>query len=210
MGVAITRTKQLTAASANCVCLSQTPLAAGNLTINGSAATAGVATLDTQRRVLFTFAADETGHTFVVYGTKQGGSAIQETVAGTTAGTVATVQDFLTITRISISVAATGALTVGTNTVGATDWQSVDTMREPINVGAQIVTAGTVNYTVQYTNQNFNALPTGTYPVAFNHPTLVGQTTSQAGSFTTPIAGFRVLINSGTGSCTLTYEQAGP
>lgn len=210
MGVIITRSKQLAAASANKICLSQTPSGAGNLTINGAAASGGVATLDTQRQVLFTFAADETGHTFVVYGTKQGGSAIQETVAGTTAGTVATNQMFLTVTRISIDAAATGAMTVGTNGVGSTDWQSVDLFTEPVNVGFQVVVSGTVNYTVEYTEQDVNALATGAYPAVFAHSSIASKTDNQAGSFTTPLTYFRLTINSGTGSATLTYSQAGP
>lgn len=211
MGIIYTRSKVLTASSANCICQSQTPLAAGNLTINGSAAVSGVAILDTQRRVLLTFAADETGHNFTVYGTKQGGSTISEVVAGTTAGTVATNLDFLTVTRVAIDAPATGAIQVGTNTVGSTDWQSVDLMREPVNIGFQVVVSGTVNYTIQYTQQNINALPSGTaYPTAFDHPIVTSKTASLADSFSMPIAYFRLTVNSGTGSCTLTYDQAGP
>lgn len=210
MGIVISRSKALTAASANCICLSQTPLAAGNLTLNGSTVTAGVSTLDSARRVLFTFAADETGHTFVVYGTNSSGNSIQETVAGTAPGTVATSQDFKTVTQITVSAATTGALTVGTNTVGSIAWQSVDWMRQPINVGFQIVVTGTVNYTVEYTNQDVNSLAAGVAPTVFPHATLVNQTASQAGSFMQPIGFFRVTINSGTGTVALTYEQAGP
>ena len=210
MGISRTLTKALTAASDNCISLSQTPGAAGNLTITGSAASAGVATLDTQRQVLLTFAADETGHTFVVYGTKQGGSAISETVAGTTAGTVATNQDFLTVTRVSISAAATGAIKVGTNTFGATDWQSVDTMRQPVNVAFQIGVTGTINYSIQTTVQDVNNLPSGTtYPTAFDS-VVAGQAGNMGGSLTDPVTFFRLLVNSGTGAAILSYQQAGP
>jgi len=209
MGNVITRSKALTAASANCICASQTPGAAGNMLINGAAATSGVATLDSARRVLFTFAADESGHNFVVYGTNSGGNAIQEAVAGTTAGTVATNLDFKTVTRISISAQATGAITVGTNTVGSMAWQSVDLMRQPINIGFQVVVAGTVNYTVEYTQQDVNALAVGAFPTVFA-TSIASKTDAEVGTFTTPIAYFRVTINSGTGTVTLTYEQAGP
>ena len=210
MGVVITRTKALVAAADNCICASQTPMAAGNLTINGSDATAGVATLDTQRRVLLTFAADETGHTFVVYGTKQGGASIQETVAGAGIGTYATNQDFLTVTQVSISHSATGAIKVGTNGVGSTDWQSIDIMRQPVNVGFSIIVTGTVNYTMQTTNQNVNALAVGAYPNSYDLAQFTALTYSSSGGITTPAAFFRLTINSGTGSCELDYEQAGP
>lgn len=205
MGIVITRSKTLVAASVNVIAHTQTPLGAGNLTLTSSPVT-----LDTQRRVLFTFAGDETGHTFVVYGTKQGGAPIQESVAGTTAGTVATFQDFLTVSRISISTAATAGIQVGTNGVGATDWQSVDLMRQPVNVGIAVTVTGTVNYTVQSTNQDINNLSVGQYATSFDHPQLTGQTVSNAAGYTTPIAYFRLQINSGTGSCSMAYEQAGP
>jgi hypothetical protein len=210
MGVIISRTKQLTANGATNVCASQTPLAAGNLTINGTAASGGVATLDSQRRILFTFAADETGHTFVVYGTNQGGNPIQESVAGTTAGTVATNLDFLTVTQITISAAATGAITVGTNTVGSTPWQSVDLLREPVNVAFQVAITGTINYTVEYTQTDVNTLAPGAYAIPFAHPSVANKTDNETGSFVDPISYFRLTINSGTGASTLTYAQAGP
>jgi hypothetical protein len=211
MGIAHTLSVVLTAASDNCISVSQTPGAAGNLTITGTAATAGVATLDTQRRVLLTFAASEVGHTFVVYGTKQGGTSISETVAGTGIGTVATNQDFLTVTRVSISAAATGAINVGTNGVGSTDWQSIDTMRQPVNVAFQaVVGAGTVNYSIQTTVQDVNMLPSGTtYPTAFDS-VVAAQATNQVGSITDPVSFFRLVINSGTDPVTFTYQQAGP
>lgn len=218
--------KTLAASSANNICLSQTPGAAGNLTINGSTASGGVATLDTQRQVLFTFAANETGHTFVVYGQSQSGGALQESVAGTTAGTVATTQNFYKVTRISISAAATGAITVGTNGVGATEWKIVNWHSAPENVNLSVVVSGTVNYTVQYTYDD----PSGTYPsptavttsgyvgptgVLIAFPTawsIAGLTNLAANAdaiSSLSVAAYRLLINSGTGTATLTIQQAG-
>ena len=206
MGIVITRTKALTADSVNVIAHTQTPLAAGNLTLVSTPVT-----LDTQRRVLFTFVADETGHSFVVYGTKQGGASIQETVAGAGIGTVSTLQDFLTVSRVSISAAATGAIQVGTNTVGATDWQSIDIFRQPVNIGFSIVLNGTVNYTIQTTNQDVNALlPAGQIPTTSDLPQFTALSYTTSGGITTPAAYFRLQINSGTGTATLNYEQAGP
>ena len=211
MGIVYSRSKALTANSANCICQSQTPGAAGNLTINGSAASGGVATLDTQRRVLLTFAADESGHNFTIYGTNQTGNAISEVVAGTTPGTVATNLDFLTVSRVAIDAAATGAITVGTNTTGSTPWFSLDLMRTPIVLGLQALVTGTVNYTVEMTNQDVNNLPSGTtYPTPFPSPDMAGLTASAQSQFTNPVPYFRLTINSGTGTVALTYSQAGP
>lgn len=205
-------TKSLAAASATNICLSQTPLAAGNLTINGAAASGGVATLDTQRRVLFTFGANETGHTFVVFGTREGGIPIKETVAGTTAGTVATNLDFLTVTQITISAAATGAITVGTNGVGSTRWLLPNMHITSFEQQIAVVVTGTVNYSVEYTYTDYyTPQPDGSIviPTVFTHPILSALTATNDGSFDNPIRGWRTTINSGTGSVVTTGIQAG-
>src|SRR6185437_3174379 len=116
----VTISKTLAAASANNIALSQSPAGAGNLTLNGAAVAAGVATLDTQRRVLITSAGTDTGITFTVYGGNQSGSAISETVAGGSLGIpVSTTQDFLTVTRVAASGASASTVTVGTSGVGS-------------------------------------------------------------------------------------------
>lgn len=212
-------TKSLASADADGVCLSQTPLAAGNLTLNGvfASGSPAVAVLDTPRRVLFTFAADETGHTFVVYGTNavSGGSPIQETVAGTTAGTVATTLDFGTVTRISIDAAATGAMTVGTNGVGATAWQLIDNYLDPTNARISIDVVGTVNYTLQYTDDDIMGSWNGGlwvqgYPTKiWDDPIVAAVTTDQVAVQSNPAGAWRVQINSGTGTLRIVGTQAG-
>lgn len=219
--------KVLAAASTTAISASQTPGGAGNLLINGGSASGGVATLDTQRIVLLTFAADETGHTFVVYGTNEGGQTIQESVAGA-AATAVTTQNFKTVTRISISAAATGAITVGTNGVGASDWQIVSADLSPVNLAIGITVSGTVNFTLQYTYDD----PSGTYPnpaavttsgyvnanrnnqltqfpTAWNLTALASKAVATDSSIAFPIAAYRLLINSGTGSAQAIVLQAG-
>lgn len=219
--------KVLAAASATAISASQSPAGAGNLLINGGSASGGVATLDTQRIVLLTFAADETGHTFVVYGTNDGGQVIQESVAGA-AATAVTTQNFKTVTRISISAAAAGAITVGTNGVGATDWQIVSADLSPVNLSIGAAVSGTVNFTLQYTYDD----PSGTYPnpatvttsgyvnasrnnqltqfpTAWNLTALASKAVATDSSITFPIAAYRLLINSGTGAAQAVVLQAG-
>ena len=220
-------TKVLTASSPTAVCASQTPSGAGNMLINGGSASGGIATLDTSRQVLFTFAADETGHTFVVYGTSEGVPVMQETVAGTTAGTVATTQSFNTVSRISISAAATGAITVGTNGVGATPWQVVNRAVTPLNLGIGVTVLGTVNFTVEYTYDD----PSGTYPnpatvtqgyqvtgqyasliqfpTAWSLSALASKAAATDSSITFPIAAWRLKVNSGTGTAQAIAVQSG-
>lgn len=211
-------TKTLTAADDDNISLSQTPLAAGNLTITGAAASGGVATLDTPRRVLLTFAASEVGHTFVVYGTNAvNGTAISETVAGTGIGTTYTNLDFYTVTRVSISAAATGAIKVGTNAVGSTPWQLENYHASDIEQSIAVVVTGTVTYSVEYTYDNFMgayAADTGVWsngstPTVFTDPILASVTATGETNFDSPITGWRVTVSSGTGSVAIKGIQAG-
>lgn len=215
-------TKSLAAASDNNIALSQTPAGAGNLTLNGAAAAGSpaVATLDTPRRVLLTFAADETGHTFVVYGyrsTTQQSVPISESVAGTGIGTVATVADFGQVTRVSISAAATGAIKVGTNGVGSTNWHAVDTDLDPSQLSVAVDVTGTVNYTVQYTYDDIMGQyspSSGSWADAavtkiWDDAVLAAATADGETTYTNPISAWRVTINSGTGSLAITGIQSG-
>jgi hypothetical protein len=212
-------TKSLAAADDDNISLSQTPAGAGNLTITGAAAVGGVGILDTARQVILTFAADETGHTFVVYGNTRAdgtGNPIQETIAGTTAGVVASAYDYGRVSRVSISAAATGAIKVGTNGVGDTEWVLVDQNLDPTSLSIMVDVTGTVNYTVQYTYDQImgyydpGGAWTNTYPSKiFDDPVLAAATIDGETTFNNPVNAWRVRINSGTGSVTVTGIQAG-
>ena len=205
--------KSLTGASANSIATTQTPGGAGNLTLNGSTVSGGVATLDTQRQVLITGNGNDLAVTFTVYGTIQGGTAIHETVAGGNASpyTVATTQSFLTVTRIAVSAATAGAVTAGTNGVGSSPWKLTNWHISPINIGLAVIVTGTVNYTVEYTYSD----PTNTYPdpdgfpVPFPVTSLASKTATADSNIIIPVAAVRLTINSGTGSAELIILQAG-
>lgn len=228
----------LAAADDDGISLSQTPGAAGNLTITGALATAGVATLTngsvtartggcSQRRVILTFAADETGHNYTVYGTRAKdafsknsdtlGDSISETLAGTTAGVVATTQDFATVTRVATDAAATGAIKVGTNGVASTPWVVPNQMApSPFGIGFGIIISGTVNYDIEHTfdklphNNSTATTPANTaLPGVFDHSTVVAQTAAKDGNYAFPINAMRLTMNSGGGLARWTYIQAG-
>jgi hypothetical protein len=202
--------KTLAAASVNNIAQSQTPGAAGNLTLNGSAVAGGVATLDTQRQVLISQAADETGHTFTVYGATDSGAAISEAVAGSSGASVHTVQSFKTVTRVAISAAATGALQVGTNGVGAAPWKILDTAAQsPMNLGLAVIVSGTVNYTVNYCYDDPNSPVVATGPTAFSLSALAAKATTLDSNITFPVMAVQLQINSGTGTATLVVLEQG-
>lgn len=203
------------------VSLTQTPGAAGDLLINGAFATAGVATLDTARRVIITSAGDDSNKTFTVYGTNHTGNPIQETVVGGNVAAVSTLQDFLTVTRIAVSAATAGAVTAGTSGVASSPWKSVDIHFGPVNLSFGVIVSGVVNWSVEYCYENFNSnqsalgsQPLGNYPVApnvYQHPTLNSLTIKADGTLNDPIFGWRLTLNSQTnpGYATATMIQAG-
>lgn len=88
---------------------------AGNLTIDGTRATAGVATLDVARNVTLTVATtNQSGINFTVYGTDDYGAALVEVIAGPNNNTVQGKKAFKTVTRVAASAAiATNGVSVG-------------------------------------------------------------------------------------------------
>lgn len=217
---AVTVTKALTAADDDNIALAQSPLAAGYLTLNGVAASGGVATLDTQRNVLWTSAGDDRTKTITLIGTDDAGAAIKDSITGSNGGTVAFNLNFKTIVSAYISAASAGAIKLGTNTVGSTSWKLLGDTVTPISqdIYMQLVSgAGTATF--EYTADPFLqpigvqssvALgPNSSNPVALPHPDLQALTASKEGGVTWPIHGWRLTVSAGTGSWKCTTRQAG-
>lgn len=203
----------LASAVANNICLSQSPTHAAGFTLNGSLVSGGVATLDLPRRVLFTFAADESGHTITLTGTDLTGQVRSESIAGTAAGTVYSVLDYKTVTAIAISSNSAGAITVGTNGIASSGWVAFDSYALAA-IALQADVSGTVNYTVQTTMDDPNdpVSPVTPVNVAWFSSTdsgVVTATASKQSTFSFIPAYARVLLNSGSGTVTTTFVQAG-
>jgi hypothetical protein len=208
----------LAAASANNIALSQTPGAAGPLTLNGSLVVNGVAVMDNPRRVLIT--TTDTTHSFTITGTSASGTTQSEVV--TNSGTsVQSALDYKTVNSIVISGAASAAVTAGTSGVASTPWMRMDEWANP-QISIQCDVNGTVNYTIQSTLDDPNS-PTN--PVAPSAVNWVNSPDANAVAATaniqTSYGGFavgygslsptfiRVTLNSGAGSVTATVIQSG-
>lgn len=95
---------------------------------------------------------------------------------------------------------------------GSSDPVVFDIMRNPFNVSIFCVVSGTVDYTIQHTadwDEAAQGVPSGA--TWWNHDVanLVGATTSQSGNFILPCRAAKILVNSGDGSVTATFIQAG-
>lgn len=202
----------LAAAAADAICASQTP-SAGALNINGTLASGGVATLDNARRVLITTAADESAKTFTITGTGYTNIVQSETIAGPNASTAQSVLDYKTITSVTISGNAAGAVTVGTNGVASSPWVRFDDWA-PNYITIQCTVSGTVSYTIQNTMDDPNS---ATDPVALSSMTWLNTNDTDAvnaiasvkSNFQFAPTFARILLNSGSGSVTGTFLQSG-
>jgi hypothetical protein len=178
-------------------------------TIYGNA----VATLDTARRVLFTTVSDESAKTIYITGTNWAGDTISESLTGPAATTGYTALDYKTVTKIYVSAAFTGAVTVGTNTIASSPWVRMDEYALAQSA-MQATVSGTVNYTVQTSMDDTNSptnpvLPASVTWVSSTDTNVVGATATKSTTFTATPLFIRVLLNSGSGSVTATVAQAG-
>ncbi|HEY1806015.1 MAG TPA: hypothetical protein VGG45_16195 [Terracidiphilus sp.] len=213
---AVTFTKQLAAASANNISLSQSLAGAGKLLLNGS--TAGV--LDTQRRVLITSAGNDSGLTWTITGTNDGGAAIKDSVAGGNIAAVASNLDFASVTSIASSGATAAAVTVGTNTVGSSPWAIYDDtiVGSQMSVYVQLI-SGSGNVSIEYTYTPFlggpgiqSAIayaPPNIVPTPVLHPQLQNLAATTEGAIDFTIHAWRLTVNSGTGQWKAYGRQAG-
>lgn len=89
---------------------------------------------------------------------------------------------------------------------GSSNILTTDTYISPFNVGFGVVATGTVDYTIQHT---FGNPQDGTTLVWYSHPTIAAKTDNQDGNYAFPVAAIKILVNSGSGTATMTLIQAG-
>ena len=202
----------LATASANAICLSQTPAAAGALTLNGALVVSGVAIMDNFRRVLITAAGNESAKTFTVTGIGANGNTVSEIITGPNATTAQSVLDYKTVTSITISAAAAGAITVGTSGVGGSKWVVFDAFA-PSMISIQCNVTGTIDYTLQTTlNDPYDPItpvaPASVVWVNSSDTAVVNATATKQSNFMFAPVYARILINSGAGSVAATFLQS--
>lgn len=209
----VTSVGPLAAASATNIRTASAIAGAGAVTLNGALVSGGIATLDKARRVIFTSSGNDSGITFTTVGTNNSGNAIGEVVTGSNGGAASTVLDYKTLSSVTASGAAAGTVAIGTNGVAASPWVRLDDWG-PQGAAIQCDVNGTVNYTVQQTLDDPNS-PTNSVAVAdvvwinSSDSAVVAATTSQQSNYNFAPAYSRVLMNSGTGTVTMTLSQTG-
>lgn len=212
----INTTVTLAAAVSNGLAQSQAVPAAGALTLNGSLVTAGVGQLVAARRVIITSAGNDSGITFTIVGT--GGSwlgdrVITEVLTGGNVAAVQSTQDFLTVTSITASAAAAGAVTAGTNGVGSGPWVVWSNYPSDFQVTyAGFIASGSPTWEVEFTPDDpFGTwLPSGvTFPQAIVYAPTANLTVAQSGAISgLPIRATRLTLTA-VGGVRLSQMQQG-
>lgn len=208
-------TLTLAAADADGICEAQTPLAAGNLTINGDldADADGIATMDVARHVSITSDGADSGRTFTVTGTDRYGNAISEAITGPASTTVAGTKNFATVSQVAVDDGTAGEITVGSADEGETPWVACDVHRNPVNIGmiVDITSGASLTYEVQCTMDNLFADGFQESDAIYTiHPDLVSKTAKDDGNYAFAVTGVRVKISGHSSGGVLFYvNQSG-
>ena len=88
---------------------------------------------------------------------------------------------------------------------GTGAWLPVDYRVAPFSLGIQVVTSGTITYTVEYTLDD--VLDPTVTATPFAQTNLTAQTTSKVDYLNFPIMAIRIKNTAGTGSTTMTVLQ---
>lgn len=199
-----------TALDADGVCASQTLGGAGNLTIDGALASGGVATLGEQAHITLYSTGNYSAVTFTIYGTDKRGRSISETLAGPNNGTVTSVLNYKTVTRIASGAALATAIIAGNSNALETPWIRVN-QKEPIKaVSVEMSSGASFTYELQWANDGLAAITTNeSNLVAFADATITGKTANSMLVTTTPVQAARLKITSfvgGTGTLRITEQ----
>lgn len=176
--------------------------------IDGTLASNGVATYTVSAYPVVKADAAASGVIFTIVGTRPGGDAQTATVTFAAAsGTVTASLAFATVTGITASAATSATISVGNAASGYTDWMPLDIYTPNQVTTISGTTFGTVDYSVEYTNED--PFDRSIQQQAVAHP--VASLTNASGNVTafttTLMRAIRLKINSGAGSVRFTAVQ---
>jgi hypothetical protein len=207
MGQPVTATITLVAANADGIAEAQTVTGGDDFVLDGALVTDGAAVLTSAgagRQVIITSSGDDTGVIFTIEGADESGIPISEALAGADTAAATSALFYHTVTRVSPNVTTDGDVEVGTNGVGATRWVNYNIHAQPFNVVNAVDISGTVDFDLQYTYD-----PLGSITKIWTDAVVDGATADAQATYTFPITGSRILLNSGDGTVTMTAIQAG-
>jgi hypothetical protein len=128
-------------------------------------------------------------------------------LAGPNNNTVNSVNNYLTVTAISVSATLGTAVTVDTIAVGASGVIPLDQYLNPFSVTLTVEVTGTLNATVQYTTDDvFGSSAPFKW---FTCTGMLALTANASNIAVAPVTAVRLLTNSGAGTAVFSVVQAG-
>jgi hypothetical protein len=200
-----------TATDADGICLSQTPLSAGALTLNGVLVSGGVAQIGAQQYLTITCAGADAGRTFTIVADGRTGQRFTFTQAGENVGATTSTLGVYRVISVSVDAATAGAITVGVVGQGRQYPIVVDNLENPttISVSADVTAGGgaAIDYTVQHSfNDPYSGNPDSWTWFPIGDSAMVGATAHQNSNYAYPPRSIAVLINSVTGAPSLVFR----
>ncbi len=195
-------TTSFTAADGNGVAAAQQLLAAGDLTLVSS-----TVTLTPPRYVTLTSLGNLSGVLFSITGTSPNGSSQTEVLTGPNANTVTSTMTFATITAISTDGAVATDVEAGYTQSGYSAWWPLDIYTPNQVTTISVNVSGTINYSVEYTNEDPFDNSIVQLPKAHPNAALTNGTADQTEFTTTLMRAVRFKVNSGDGTARVTITQ---
>jgi hypothetical protein len=209
------------AASATSVAGSQTPSGAGNLTLTSSSVTFGTSSA---QYVTIISGSNISNRTLTITGTDIYDNVFSQTLTGPNNATVTSTLAFKTVTNVSISGSAAGALTVGNSAYAEGQMYVPDFSSNPMSIGfGTAITSGTPTWTVQHTFADVMATGnsagisgpqttaftySSTSNIWYNHPIVAAVTANVDGNYAFPVTGIKLTL-SAAGAVRIRLLQSG-
>ena len=186
---------------------------AGPLTLNGPWVVDGVAIIEDERRIAIYSTGDASAVEFTIYGANATGNTITEVIKGPNNGVSNSVLDYDYVTKIVASAPTSAVVKIGTNSIAGSPWVRLDPWATG-QVAIQVNVYGNVNYTLQQTLDDPNSATNPVAPadvtwVNSGDQSMVNSTKTGQSNYFVPPVFCRVVLNSGSGYLTATFNQAG-
>lgn len=185
---------------------SQSPVGAGDLTIDGTLAVDGAVELSSAHIVTITSDGNDVGNTFTVTGTDSRDVSISEAVTGPNVATVVTTKYFKTIESVAISGAAVGNITVGVNGETVSPWALFNHGKiTNVGFGVTLGSGASLIYSIEHTFGNIHENSDIDVDI-FEHADTRDKTANDDGNYAFAAVATRLTIKSFTsGTATVVY-----
>jgi len=180
------------------ICLSQTPGAAGNLTIAGVLASGGSVTFTDPQIVAVYSGSNIAARVFTVTGTDRFGAAMSETITGVNASTVSGTKMFKTVTQVAVDAATGAAVEVGVTGLLKSGWFVVKNNKPGAGLTVAVDISGTCTFSVEYAMEPLSRAVADDSLYGWTETAGSGKTADVFLPITTPIYAVRLNVTAFT------------